>query len=249
MSELPTIQRNAFYCDMDEDSSKAYSNEVTDFVKFWNNAVIGGEEDSFESSQGILARLTRMRHITGLAKIPNTIEFTKEFLEETERKLVIFVHHKDVGQILLDQLSQHCRAESLPQPLSLTADLSSEARFEVQEKFNSPNYRLMIASTLASGEGLNLQTCADCIMHERQWNPANEEQAEGRFIRIGQQSNAVIGTYMLADGSIDDHFHGIVEKKRAQFHAAMNNGIAPNWTQVNLVKELAESIVNSAKHR
>lgn len=247
MKELPIIQRNAYYCEMNEDTQRAYSNELQDFVKFWNSAVIGGDEDSFETSQGILARLTRMRHITGLAKIPNTIEFVKEFLSDTNRKIVIFVHHKDVGQIIYDQIAQFCREENYAQPLKLTAELSSEERFDVQEKFNSPNYRVMIGSTLASGEGLNLQTCSDCILHERQWNPANEEQAEGRFIRIGQASNAVVATYMLAEGSIDDHFHSLVEKKRAQFHAAMNNSVASGWKENNLIKELAQSIVNSAR--
>jgi SNF2 family DNA or RNA helicase len=129
----------------------------------------------------------------------------------------------------------------------LTAELTSEERFLTQEKFNSPNYRLMIASTLASGEGLNLQTCADCIMHERQWNPANEEQAEGRFIRIGQLANAVSATYMLAQNTIDDQFHSIVESKRARFHAAMNRGEATRWEESNLVKELAAAIVAGAR--
>lgn len=249
MPELPIIQRNAHYCEMDEVANKAYSTEVNDFVRFWNTAVLGGEEDNFATSQGILARLVKMRHITGLAKIPNTLEFAKEFLEDTDRKLVIFVHHKDVGQIIYDQMREYCISEHLPLPLRLTADLTPEERFNTQEKFNGPNYRLMIASTLASGEGLNLQTCADCIMHERQWNPANEEQAEGRFIRIGQQSNAVNATYMLAQGSIDDIFHTLVEKKRAFFHASMNNGKVTQWNESNMVKELAQAIVNSATKR
>lgn len=249
MKELPIIQRNAYYCEMDENSAKAYTNEVNDFVKFWNSAVIGGDEDSFESQQGILARITRMRHITGLAKIPNTVEFVKEFLEETNRKIVIFVHHKDVGQIIYDQISAFCAGDNLPQPLRLTADLTSEARYEVQEKFNSSNYRVMVGSTLASGEGLNLQTCSDCIMHERQWNPANEEQAEGRFIRIGQMSNAVIATYMLASGSVDDQFHGIVERKRSAFHVSMNNGKAAGWVERDMIKNLAQAIVDGAKRR
>jgi len=248
MPELPAIQRNAYYCDMDEDSQKQYNDEVNDFVKFWNTAVIGGEEDSFETSQNVLARITRMRHLTGLAKIPNTIEHAMEFLEETERKLVIFIHHIDTGQIIYDQIAKHCREENIAMPLKLTGGMSSEARSEVQDKFNSPNYRVLVASTLAAGEGLNLQTCSDCIIHERQWAPANEEQAEGRFIRIGQLSNAVVATYMLAQGSIDDFFHQIVERKRAQFAAAMNkNGDNVTWNEINLVKELAQAIVNSAK--
>jgi SNF2 family DNA or RNA helicase len=247
MKELPLIQRNAFYCNMDEDTQKAYNTEVLDFVKFWNTMTIGGDEDSFESQQNVLARLSRMRHLTGLAKIPGTVEFVKEFLEETERKLVVFVHHVDVGQIIFDQVSKVCAELNVAQPLKITSSMDAAARQDAQDKFNSPNYRIMIASTLAAGEGLNLQTCSDCILHERQWNPANEEQAEGRFIRIGQTATSVTGTYMLAEGSIDSFFHNIVEQKRAQFHAAMNKGVAVGWKQINLVKDLAQAIVDSAK--
>lgn len=247
MPELPLISRNANYVEMDEVAQKAYSTEVRDFVKFWNEAVLGGEEDSFQSQQGILARLVRMRHITGLAKIPSTIEFVKDFLEETDRKLVVFVHHKDVGQILFDQLLQVALEMRVAQPLRITSDMSGEDRFSAQEQFNGPNKRLMIASTLASGEGLNLQSCSDCILHERQWNPANEEQAEGRFIRIGQQANAVTATYMLAEGSIDDILHNLVEKKRGQFNESMNKGETAKWNESNLIKDLASAIVMGAK--
>ena len=248
MPELPLIQRNANYCEMDEAANKAYSNEVNDFVAYWNQLVIGGDEDTFAAQQNILARLAKMRHITGLAKIPNTLEFVRDFLEETERKLTIFVHHKDVGQLIFDGLQQICAENNQPQPLKLTADMDGEARFDCQTKFNSPDYRILVASTLASGEGLNLQSCSDCIMHERQWNPANESQAEGRFIRIGQTASAVTANYMLADGSVDDIFHTIVERKRAQFNAAMNKGTTvETWNDGGLIKELAEGIVNSVK--
>ncbi len=75
----------------------------------------------------------------------------------------------------------------------------------------------MIASTLASGEGLNLQSCSDCVMHERQWNPSAEEQAEGRFIRIGQLAQSVNAVYMHADDTVDTDLHNIVEGKRRAF--------------------------------
>ena len=55
-------------------------------------------------------------------------------------------------------------------------------------------------SQLASGEGLNLQTCCDCVMHERQWNPGKEEQCEGRFIRIGSTATSVSAVYTHMEG-------------------------------------------------
>jgi SNF2 family DNA or RNA helicase len=191
-----------------------------------------------------------MRHITGLAKIPATVAYVEDFIEEREGKVVVFVHHKDVGVILHNDFNDryaNSNSEKYIEPIpvfKLTAELTAQERFEVQEKFNKSTRAILIASTLASGEGLNLQTCADCIMHERQWNPANEEQAEGRFIRIGQQATAVNGTYVEAEGTIDAHLDVIVENKRRAFHAAMNKGEAPVWNQTDIGKQLAQMIVD-----
>ena len=129
----------------------------------------------------------------------------------------------------------------------MTKDLSAGKRFDVQEKFNKIDTCIMVSMFT---EGLNLQTCCDCILHERQWNPANEEQAEGRFIRIGQTSKSVIGTYPTASGTIDEHLARLVEEKRVNFHNAMNNddgsGQTHAWNQGDIIKELASRIVQDA---
>lgn len=247
MSELPLINRMRLYIQLDDLSQDTYDGEVSEFVKWYNDKIIGGEEDSSESSLNILARLSRMRHITGLAKIPATVEFVNEFVEETDRKLVIFVHHKDVGELLYKQLYEKFNSE-IP-VIRLTGEQTSEQRFMIQEQFNTAARVIMVASTLAAGEGLNLQTCSDCVLHERQWNPANEEQAEGRFIRIGQTATSVNGTYVTAEGTIDDLFDGIVEAKRNQFHLAMNSSEGAKWNQGDMVKELAETIIRRFKER
>jgi len=239
MKELPLVNRMKLHVQLDSIQQDTYDEEESDFVKWYNDKVLGGEEnlDGLE----LLAKMARMRHITGLAKVPATEEFVEEFVEETDRKLVIFVHHQDVGRILLNNLTE--KYGNIMPVMKLTGAMSAEERFEVQEKFNQSPRALLIASTLAAGEGLNLQTGADCVMHERQWNPANEEQAEGRFIRIGQTSSFVNGSYAQAEGTIDEHLDGIVERKRNQFHNAMNKGQASSWNEAAIGKELAQNIV------
>lgn len=247
MPELPLISRNKLSCEIPEHARKTYGEAEDKLVHDLNDAIIDGTEGSFATNQKIMESLIIMRQIVGIAKVPTTIEFAQEFLEETDRKLVIFVHHIQCGKLIADEMTKWCIENNEPQPLLLTASLASEERFEIQRKFNSPHYRLMIASTLASGEGLNLQTCSDCIMHERQWNPANEEQAEGRFIRIGQEATAVTATYVHASDSADTDLDGIVEGKRIQFHNSMNKGEIPVWNQDSIVMELAKRIAARRK--
>jgi SWI/SNF-related matrix-associated actin-dependent regulator 1 of chromatin subfamily A len=243
MKELPLINRTRLHMEMSQLHTEEYDESVSDFVAWYNNVVIGGEDEGANFAINMLAKMSQMRHITGLAKIPATQEFVEQFFEETDRKLVVFVHHKDVGAILYEWAAQKFGNEFYVGKIS--ADMNSLARQETQDTFNKTQRALIIASTLAAGEGLNLQTCADCVMHERQWNPANEEQAEGRFIRIGQTATSVNATYVLAADSIDEMFDQIVERKRVQFHDAMNNTKRTEWNQSDLGKELADAIVKA----
>jgi hypothetical protein len=211
----------------------------------------------------ILAKMARMRHITGLAKIPATIGYIEEFVENTDKKLVVFVHHKDVGQLMFNALTNTDKnsnkdyyelalalQEKGIKVLKYTSELNEVKgeRFMMQEDFNKSPRAIMIASTLACGEGVDLQTCADCIMHERQWNPQNEDQAApGRFRRIGQLSNVINITVPEAEETIDEHLDYLVETKRRQFHSVMNKGQMPRWNENDLAKELAQIIVR--KHQ
>jgi Superfamily II DNA/RNA helicases, SNF2 family len=247
MKELPLINRTKLYAVLPKDAQKSYDDAADDFVKIWNNLVIGGEENSFKAAGNVLSALNQMRQIIGVAKIPATLDFAQEFLENTDRKLLIFVHHISVGQAIYDAMTEFCKDSGI-NVKKLTSSMSPEERFKMCEDFNAnPSTRLAILSTLASGEGLNLQTCSDGIMHERQWNPSNEEQAEGRMIRIGQLSNNVNMTYVEAEGTVDADLDAIVERKRMQFHDAMNKGEKVQWSQDSIIKELGEALAK--RHR
>jgi SNF2-related domain/Helicase conserved C-terminal domain len=234
MPELPRVNRTKFYCEVPDHARSAYQAAVKHLVDIAKDAAIDGTEDSFKNNAAIMQSLIAMRQIVGMAKVPSTLEYCEQFLEECDRKLVIFVHHKSCAAMILEGLKTLLNSKveelngNMPELLQLSADLSPEKRMEVQDKFNSSKRAFMVASTLASGEGLNLQTCSDCVMHERQWNPANEEQAEGRFIRIGQMSDKVNAIYVEAEDTVDSHLDSIVSR---------NEG--------SIIKELVKSIVDS----
>ena len=247
MKELPLINRTKLYCILPKEAQEAYDNATDDFVKIWNNLVIGGEEGSFKAAGNVLAALNQMRQIIGIAKIPATVDFAQEFLENTDRKLLIFVHHITVGQEIFNSMKEFCEGSGI-NVKKLTSSMTPEERFAMCEDFNkNPNTRLAVLSTLAAGEGLNLQTCSDAIMHERQWNPSNEEQAEGRMIRIGQMATNVNMTYVEAEGTVDADLDSIVNRKRIQFHNTMNTGEMSSWNADSIIKELGDTLAK--RHR
>lgn len=251
MPDLPSITRTKLLAKLSKEDEVAYDDAVESFVGWYNDAVANEEANGMN----ILGKISRLRHITGIAKIGVTLNYIEEFIEDTDRKIVIFAHHQDVQESLYMQCKERFEKsgqssdeedseerERVP-VLKISSDMSGEDRNNVQNEFNKLPRAILIASTLASGEGLNLQTAADCVMHERQWNPANEEQAEGRFRRIGQESKIINAVYAEVVDSIDAYLDAIVERKRRWFHTGMNTGEAPSWNQDAILKELADAIV------
>jgi hypothetical protein len=252
LPELPLVNRTKLNVVMTPQEEGVYDEAVEAFVQ-WYEAQAEGL-----TGMAIIAAMAKMRHLVALAKIPTTLDYVEEFVEDTDRKLCIFAHHKDVQAILLEELTNKYGQKKLKDGkdnpdyipvLSITADIDSYKRNQICDEFNMHKRVIMVASQLASGEGLNLQTCCDCVMHERQWNPGKEEQCEGRFIRIGSVATSVSAVYAHLEGltTTDPKLDSIVERKRLQFHSLMNKGEAVRWSEDSIMKELAESIVKAHK--
>lgn len=239
LPELPLVNRTKLYVKMDPQSEENYDEAVQEFVE-WYEEQVGNI-----SSMMIIAAMQKMRHLVGLAKIPAIEEYVSEFVEETDRKLVIFAHHKDVQAILYDEIKT-AHGHEVP-VLRYISEMNAKDRWDVAAKFNDSKRAILICSTIAGGEGLNLQTCCDCIVHERMWNPGREEQAESRFIRIGAVARQVNALYAHCEGltTIDPNMDNRNERKRAQFHAVHNNTEMPAWSEDAMWRELAEDIVNN----
>lgn len=241
LKDLPSLDRKFHHVELDRKLNKAYAAAMAEL-----DELLYSEESEFEKATNMIAIMSKLRHITGISKVAECIDFTTEFLLSTNRKLVIFTHHQDVMSMIQGQLDSWLVEGGFGKSLVLHSGLDGNKRSELVEKFkHDGEARVMIASTLAAGEGLNLQFCSDAIILERQWNPANEEQVEGRFHRFGQLNNVSI-TYMLASGTIDEYFTELVEIKRSIVAATLDNKTI-EWNQQSLMKELAEILVTKGK--
>lgn len=249
MPDLPTVDRRFHFDALSEEVEAAYKAQFEEFRDEYYSGS-STSKSAFIEGGTIIAYLSKMRHLTGLSKIDPCVEFVEEFLSETNRRITIFVHHKDVSEILERKINKVIATlremgwKHLKDALTLRAELNSQQREDVVTKFmGDDDYRVLIASTLASGEGLNLQKCSDCIILERQWNPANEEQAEARFIRIGATAQTVTATYFVAVGTVDEFFSKLVEQKR-EIVASTLGGESVPWDQSSLMRELADILAS-----
>lgn len=268
LPDLPKINRQIRFVDMEDLYKKAYDNAEEKVATLLKAAIIEGQ-----SVANIASMIMQLKHITGLAKVQVCIDDVQEFIENTNEseKLTIFHHHIDVGDNLQSGdghtykgLDEFLEKQGLNKALRLYGGRSPDERNKIIEKFkDDPKCRVLIASTLASGEGLNIQFCQNAMMLERQWNPANEEQAELRFSRpltLGDYPEylqkhlfdengipkivSVRVPYLIADGTIDSMLTDIVERKRIAFRRTMNDKDANiTWDENDMIRELSELII------
>lgn len=236
LPHLPKVARGFSFMELGATVLEAYKAELRKFNEAYDEGV------NPKNFQDILSYMNRMRHLTGRSKVDPVFDYLVDFLNDTDRKITVFVHHKDVGSALLEKLTEYCRANNFGDPISFTSDLDPYERDKRVSIFrDSLSRRVFIASTQAGGEGINLQFCSDAIMMERQWNPANEEQAEGRFSRIGSTASSVSVTYFIATGTIDEYFTEIVERKRSVVKSTLD-GVWTNFSDEGLLKELMDDL-------
>ena len=229
-AQMPKVARNFRSVELDKKYEKAYALAQSELEDMFYS-----EKDNDNLS--MIEKLTKMRHIVGWNKIDPTVEYLEEFLLDTTKKIVVFTHHLDVTEALVANIKAMMEDNQLNHLKVVRLAAGNNAHEQLQEFENNPNARIAVASTLAAGEGLNMQFCSDIIIMERQWNPANEEQVEGRIKRIGQTAKSLQGTYMIAAGTIDEFFTELVEQKRAICASTLDNKEI-EWNEQSLMAEL-----------
>lgn len=238
LADLPDLTRKFYHVELDRKLNKVYAEAMDELEEQYYNDDIGG----FEKQGNILAIMNKLRQITGISKVTECVDFVTEFLESTDRKMVVFAHHHLAEDLLEADLNAWCTENKLAPCMRFRAgdDFSIKG-----EAFRHSKSRVMIASTQAGGVGGNLQFVSDAVMLERQWNPSKEEQAEKRHHRFGQK-NAVSVTYMIASGTIDEYFTTLVEQKRALVAASLD-GQEIHWNEQSLMSELASMLVTTGR--
>lgn len=246
--ELPRIFRQYHYSDLAAEVQEAYEREFEGFTEAYDEYEMGGHKS--QSFANVLAFMTRMKYLTGMSKIEPTVDQVADFLmEHPGKKIVIFHHHHDVGNLLELKLQSLCADGGFEPPLRLKEGLSDEVSDKIVKSFqNDPSKLILIARTLAEGEGLNLQIASDCILMEREWNPPNEEQAEARFPRPGSTASRVNANYMVAVGTIDEFLAELVERKRAIIAQVKGQGDG-NYENSPMLKELADVLYRMGRKK
>jgi SNF2 family DNA or RNA helicase len=180
-----------------------------DFISFlWETE--GMEAAGKAERAEAIARLTKLRLLAGLAKVPAAIEWIENWLESNEGKsIVVFAWHREVQQAL----AAHFGCPTILGGQSVDATEAAKATFQ------AGGARVIVCSIQAAKEGHTLTAASDVLFVEQPWNPGTQQQAEDRVNRIGQTAKQCFAYSLLAEDTVDESVYQLIESKRQVFQA------------------------------
>lgn len=157
-------------------------------------------------------------HLMSSAKFEFLAKLLPELKAKGSRPLIFsqWTALLDIMEWLMDVLQ-------LPY-VRLDGNTAVDTRLATVDRFNhSDDVFAFLLSTRAGGQGLNLTGADTVILHDVDFNPQIDKQAEDRCHRLGQ-TKAVKVYRLITQGSVDQNIHNLSQRK-LKLDAAVLDGI------------------------
>ena len=197
---------------------KEFREEIAHYSFVQQKAMLEHRRHSAEwkaESAKRLVWLTTLKRLAAIGKIKKVTDWVENFSHSGE-KLVIFAHHREVVEGLVDALGPSRTAH-------LYGGMTDSKRRENLDRFIEGDAQFIVISMKAGGVGLDgLQRVASNVLFvELAWTPADHWQAEDRVHRVGQKDGVAVW-YILAENTIDGLIHKILVGKTSLIDATLD---------------------------
>ena len=205
--QLPPVLEENVCLEMYPRQKKMYKQMEHEFL-----VVLSREK--FVYAPNVLAQLTRLRQITctpALIGGPDVSCKTDALLELVEDyyndyKLLVFTAFATYIDRLMLLLKDYG-------PVKITGGASAKERQEAVDKFQTDDgTRVLLGTTRAMSEGLNLQAADIVVFLDMDWVPAVMEQAVSRAHRRGRETPVKV-VKLVANGTVDEHIASVLNSK------------------------------------
>jgi len=223
MRQMIPLAQNGLGALVEKEQSlyESHEDEIAEAKREVARAKVTGDEEAYEEAistlkaarQHAFEDLSRIRKRLAVRKTDHVVQHVQNVLE-SEDKVVVFAHHKEVIAELEDEFGDEA--------VSLTGDTPSEDRQEAVDRFqNDDDVRVFIGSIHAAGTGLTLTAASHVVFAELDWTPSVNRQAEDRCHRIGQDESVQV-QYLVVDGSLEARIAQMNVSKQKTIDSAMD---------------------------
>jgi SNF2 family DNA or RNA helicase len=225
--ELPPVNEQIIYCDMDEQQESYYEREKS----IARNLLIEkfSETGYGKSAVIILQSLTKLRQIANhpamvdenyFAGSGKFEEITRNLLNlyEEKHKTLIFSSFVKHLELLAAYLDNHQLRYAW-----LTGE-TQKREAQIQKFQNDNEYPFFLISLKAGGVGLNLTVADYVFILDPWWNPAAEMQAISRAHRIGQDKHVFVYRF-ISRNTLEEKILKLQERKAELADAFVNDSL------------------------
>jgi len=230
--EMPDLITEYQSVELDDADWKNYMSEVREWQQSYEYYI----ENPPMPAGFVLNMLTELRHSCGLLKCKYAADYISNYLHDTDKPLVVFTHHRDVMDSIIDNMTPIVRYGII------RGGTSPQERQRLVDEFQSGQLDVLFCATVAAKEGITLTNADTVVFVEREWVPGWEAQAAARIRRISQQSSHCRQVFLSVDKSIDQHFDAVVSAKADVLTATLDGDEEARATN-QIVNDLLKRLV------
>ena len=166
----------------------------------------------------LFAKLQALKQLCNVHLASDTsakLDWLSDWLEDitaSGNKVLVFSQYREFG---LEYLAKKLSKLGCVHYGQATTDASKRAA--VEAFCNDPKKSVFLANPATAGTGLPDLKVANYVVHfDHWWNPAREDQANGRILGIGQKKDAFIA-HVWVENSVEGKIQTILARKRDLF--------------------------------
>ena len=228
LTELPAKRR--FVVPLEIKDRKEYTEAHRDLIS-WLRKQGKGQHRSAARAEG-LARFGHLKQLAAWLKLDAVEDWIDNWLEESEGKLIIFAHHRQVIHRLREKYSKIS--------VMVWGDTPGKMRQRAVDQFQlDRRTRLFIGQLDAAGIGINLTAAEGVAFAELGWKPSQHTQGEDRAHRIGQ-ARSTGNWYLVARDTIEERICRLLNDKQKVLDEVLDGG---NGEDFDIYNQLMEQLV------
>jgi SWI/SNF-related matrix-associated actin-dependent regulator 1 of chromatin subfamily A len=191
--------------------SKKYEELMGEYYEWYNK-----NPDESKSLTVQFNKLMKVRQAIAEGKVPDTIEFIENVLEQG-KKVIVFTNFTDT----LQQIHTHFGKKSVY--LDGTCS-KAQRQYAVDQFQDNEKISVFVGNIQAAGVGITLTAGEAVIFNDLSFVPAHHQQAEDRAYRYGQK-NCVSVYYPIFDNTIEGVIYDMLINKKNIIDTVMGDNI------------------------
>ena len=179
-----------------------------------------------------IVELGLLRKFVAMESIPYTVELAQDAIAQGQ-KVVIFTTFTDELEEIADNFGKECVIHN--GKMSMKDKQKSVDNFQ-----ESPSVKVFVGNIMSAGVGITLTEGTVVIFNSFDWVPGNNEQAEDRCYRIGQDNNVSV-YYQLFKNTVSIPMWYTIMNKMEVINQIIGNGGEDAERLKTLLDELEEN--------